>query len=170
MTEYLPIQVVDDEDRPIGEASYDELHQKGLRHRVVLIFVEDSRGRLLLQKRGPNVGTHPGFWDYSAAGHVDAGESYVKAAKRELLEEVGVADAELQEIDHMQRDFKYEWRKISQYVKVYKVVVPSDTSLVSPPDEVADLRWFTVDELKDLLARSVKVTPLLVASLKKYYL
>ena len=33
---------------------------------------------------------HPGVWDSSAAGHVDAGEDYDEAALRELEEELGV--------------------------------------------------------------------------------
>jgi 16S rRNA (adenine1518-N6/adenine1519-N6)-dimethyltransferase len=34
-------------------------------------------------------------WDSSAAGHLDAGEEYESAARRELSEELGINDAKL---------------------------------------------------------------------------
>ena len=44
-----------------------------------------------MQKRVLSKDENPGLWDSSAAGHVDSGESYDNAAKRELLEELGLS-------------------------------------------------------------------------------
>src|SRR3954468_24269501 len=98
---YPPIQVVNEQDQPLGGAPLDKIHAEGLRHRVVVIFVEDDTGQLLLQKRGPHVATHANRWDVSSAGHVDEGEDYLTAAKRELSEELGLQGVELNEVDSL---------------------------------------------------------------------
>jgi 16S rRNA (adenine1518-N6/adenine1519-N6)-dimethyltransferase len=82
--------VVDEEDRVLGDASRAEVHGNNLRHRAVHILVFNSLGELFLQKRSRWKDRHPRLWDSSAAGHVDAGEDYDAAARRELQEELGV--------------------------------------------------------------------------------
>jgi len=85
--------VVDDQDRVLGHATRAEVHGNNLRHRAVHIFVFNHLGELFLQKRSRWKDRHPGLWDSSAAGHVDAEEDYDAAANRELGEELGVAVA-----------------------------------------------------------------------------
>ena len=82
--------VVDEEDRVLGDAPRAEVHGNNLRHRAVHILVFNSLGELFLQKRSRWKDRHPRLWDSSAAGHVDAGEDYDAAARRELQEELGV--------------------------------------------------------------------------------
>jgi 16S rRNA (adenine1518-N6/adenine1519-N6)-dimethyltransferase len=83
--------VVDDEDRVIGQAPRSEVHGNNLLHRAVHLLIFNGNGDLYLQKRSPFKDRHPGVWDSSAAGHVDAGEDYDDTARRELQEELGVA-------------------------------------------------------------------------------
>ncbi len=85
-----PFDVVDGENRVTGQATRSEVHRQGLKHRAVHIFIRNKRGELLLQKRSRLKDVHPGRWDSSAAGHLDAGESYEAAAHRELEEELGL--------------------------------------------------------------------------------
>ncbi len=82
--------VVDDRDQVVGKATRREIHQQGLLHRSVHIFVFNRHGQLYLQKRAMNKDQYPGCWDSSAAGHVDWGETYETAAMRELEEELGI--------------------------------------------------------------------------------
>jgi len=83
--------VVDEQDRLLGDAPRAEVHGDNLRHRAVHILVFNRSGELFLQKRARAKDRHPLLWDTSAAGHVEAGEEYDFAARRELLEELGVA-------------------------------------------------------------------------------
>ena len=83
--------VVDEQDRVIGDAPRAEVHANNLRHRAVHILLFNDAGELFLQKRSRLKDRHPGVWDSSAAGHVDAGEDYDATATRELREELGVA-------------------------------------------------------------------------------
>jgi 16S rRNA (adenine1518-N6/adenine1519-N6)-dimethyltransferase len=83
--------VVDAEDRVTGQMSRHEVHRQKLMHRAVHIFVFNSRGELFLQRRSRWKDAHPLCWDSSAAGHVNAGQTYEETAPREVEEELGVS-------------------------------------------------------------------------------
>ncbi len=82
--------VVDENDVVVSRSTRAEVHERNLLHRAVHIFVFNKRGDLLLQKRSQLKDRHPGVWDSSVSGHLDAGESYESAALRELEEEMGI--------------------------------------------------------------------------------
>ena len=77
------LDVVDEQDRVIGAAGRRDIHEQGLLHRAVHVFVVDQQQGIYLQKRAWHKDEHPGKWDSSASGHVDSGESYPDAARRE---------------------------------------------------------------------------------------
>ena len=83
---------IDAQDNALGEVSLIKAHQEGLLHRVSVVYLTNDDSQILIQKRTD------GKLDHSAAGHVDVGESYFEAAKRELKEELGVSGVALQEI------------------------------------------------------------------------
>ncbi|MEP6809290.1 MAG: 16S rRNA (adenine(1518)-N(6)/adenine(1519)-N(6))-dimethyltransferase RsmA [Chthoniobacterales bacterium] len=85
-----PFAVVDAQDRVIGAAPRAQVHGDNLLHRAVHILLFNHAGDVFLQKRSHRKDRHPGVWDSSAAGHVDAGEEYDTAAARELEEELSV--------------------------------------------------------------------------------
>ncbi|SHE19908.1 NUDIX hydrolase [methanotrophic endosymbiont of Bathymodiolus puteoserpentis (Logatchev)] len=84
------ITVVDEYDNFIENRPRKEVHQLGLRHRAVHILVFNDANQVFLQKRALTKDVNAGLWDTSAAGHVDAGESYDACAHRETIEELGV--------------------------------------------------------------------------------
>ncbi len=87
--------VVDAHDQVLRQATRQEVHEQGLMHRAVHILVFNKKHDCLLQKRSLLKDRHPGVWDSSAAGHLDAGEDYEAAAHRELEEELGITEARL---------------------------------------------------------------------------
>ncbi|CAD6879765.1 NUDIX hydrolase [Methylomonas albis] len=96
------LDVVDIDDAVIAQQPRSEIHAKGLRHRAVHILVFNDHDQLFLQKRSMKKDLNKGLWDSSAAGHVDAGESYIRCAPRELQEELGVS------VDSLEALFKLE--------------------------------------------------------------
>lgn len=80
--------VVDEQDRVIGQLARREVHARGLRHRAVHLLVVNAAGQIFLHKRSKMKDLFPGVWDSSAAGHVGAGEDYDGTAARELAEEL----------------------------------------------------------------------------------
>ncbi|MGB8170892.1 MAG: 16S rRNA (adenine(1518)-N(6)/adenine(1519)-N(6))-dimethyltransferase RsmA, partial [Chthoniobacteraceae bacterium] len=79
--------VVDEGDRVIGQKSRFEVHRQKMLHRAVHIFVFNEAGELFLQRRSKWKDVHPLRWDSSAAGHVNAGQTYDETAPREIEEE-----------------------------------------------------------------------------------
>ncbi len=144
--------VVDEQDQPVGAKPKQEIWEQGLRHRIARIMVEDKSGNILLQKRADTLQLYPGRWDDSAAGHVDENEEYLQAALRELDEEIGLTNVELQEIGAYENSITFEWRKMNRFNKVYKVVVNrAKTEFKTNPGEVSELKWFTLAEVKNLV-------------------
>ena len=85
--------VVDKLDQVIGKATRQEIHQNKLMHRSIHILVFNSNNQVFLQKRSNTKDENPGYWDTSAAGHVDAGETYDECAERELWEELRIKES-----------------------------------------------------------------------------
>ena len=85
------LDIVDEEDRVIGQAPRGEAYARGLRHRCVFVFVRDSAGRIFVHRRTPGKLVFPSLHDMFVGGVVGAGESYDDAALREAEEELGVS-------------------------------------------------------------------------------
>ena len=147
-----PITIVDEHDNILRQGSKDEAQTKGLWHRVVRVMVEDEDGHILIQKRNADKQLYPGCWDNSAAGHVDAGESYRQAAKRELHEEIGITP-ELLEVDYYQAKGVFHGRKLNRFVRLYKAVVPHSTSFTIQKAELSEVKWVTLAELRALVGQ-----------------
>ncbi len=84
------LQVVDENDQPLAARPRGEVHRERLLHRAVQVGVFNGNGRIWLQHRNLTKDTWPGAWDLAATGHVQAGESYADAARRELAEELNI--------------------------------------------------------------------------------
>jgi isopentenyldiphosphate isomerase len=167
---YLPVQVVDEDDKVIGSAPLEDVWRTGQIHRIVRIMVEDEAGRILLQKRSAHVGLFPLCWDHSAAGHVDEGDTYETAVKRELQEELGIAGVPLKEIAHYRTDHTVDGHRLNRFNKLYKTVVKADQSLHIDEHEVAEARWFTLNDIEKLIHdHPNQVTEGLVQAMKDYY-
>lgn len=65
------------------------VHQQGLWHRDVHVWITDGE-HLLEQQRAGHKKIMPDTWDVSIGGHVAAGETFLDAAVRETEEELGL--------------------------------------------------------------------------------
>lgn len=146
------IQIVDEHDQPVGEASITQAQTEGLFHRIVFVIVRDKLGNVLLQKRASSVDRFPDCWDVSAGGHVDAGEDYKIAAKRELVEELGIKNMELELLGSFSTNFEEGTKRFNRFNRVYGVVVSREMPLQLQPTELASVKWFTVPEIRKLVS------------------
>ena len=70
--------------------SREKCHKEGLWHKAVVVFIINSKGQVLLQKRSSNKKMWPNMWDITAGGHVLSGEFGFQAIIRECKEEIGI--------------------------------------------------------------------------------
>jgi isopentenyl-diphosphate delta-isomerase len=82
--------LVDQEDRQTGVAGKMEAHHKGLLHRAVSVFVINSGGEWILQRRALDKYHSNGLWTNTCCTHPYPGETTSDAAKRRLREEMGI--------------------------------------------------------------------------------
>ncbi len=140
--------VVDAPDRVVDRQPRSVVHARGLRHRAAHVLVFDALGRLYLQRRALSKECSPGLWDTSAAGHVESGEDYADAARRELEEELGIrAERPLEPL------FGLEASPATgqEFVRVFRITT---TQIPRPdPDEIIDGRWCTPCAVREWLRR-----------------
>lgn len=132
--------VVDAEDRVTGQLSRHEVHRQKLLHRAVHIFVFNPRGDLFLQRRSRWKDTHPLRWDSSAAGHVNAGDTYAGTAPREVEEELGVS-APVEEIATIAPSAGTGW----EHVRLYRAEHEGPFQL--NPAELDGGGFFTLEQI-----------------------
>lgn len=89
--------LVDEQDNQIGVAGKLAAHRSGRLHRALSVFVFDSAGRLLLQRRAAMKYHSGGLWSNTCCSHSRPGEGTASAARRRLREEMGI-ECELTEM------------------------------------------------------------------------
>ncbi|MFI1101667.1 isopentenyl-diphosphate Delta-isomerase [Streptomyces melanogenes] len=96
--EEIMLELVDESGRTIGTAEKLSAHQApGKLHRAFSVFLFDSTGKLLLQRRALGKYHSPGVWSNTCCGHPYPGESPFAAAARRTHEELGVSPSLLAE-------------------------------------------------------------------------
>ncbi|MFJ8822167.1 NUDIX hydrolase [Streptomyces sp. NPDC102467] len=85
------LDIVDAQDRVIGQAPRGEAYAGKLRHRCAFILVRDPQSNVFVHRRTLTKLAFPGLYDMFVGGVVGAGESYDAAALREAEEELGVS-------------------------------------------------------------------------------
>ena len=85
------IDLIDDAGNTIGVVKRSQMRGQRLPHRCVYLFVFNRRGELFIHLRTATKDVFPSHWDLAVGGVLMAGESFDMGARRELLEELGVA-------------------------------------------------------------------------------
>jgi isopentenyl-diphosphate delta-isomerase len=157
---------VDEDDNVLGEVSREKAHTEALPHRIAVVYLVNDKGQILVNSRAKD-----DHMDHSSAGHLDIGEEYLAAAKRELEEELGVTGVELEEIGkakchdkHLNKDGSlFNSRHIFMIYKTHAEPVELNR------EEVKDAWWADPKEvLKDMGVSPEKYTAGFRESLKVF--
>lgn len=130
---------VDRNDTIVGAGPSREAHEKGIIHRVIRIYLYNSKGELLIQKRADHIRSNPGMWTESVAGHVDVGETYHQAAVREMKEELDISGVDLTELKKIYTEEKDAHKLKKRFTTLYTGRYEGEVHL--DPNEVSQVRW-----------------------------
>ena len=83
------VVLVNERDEMVGVEEKLKAHLSGVLHRAFSIFVFNTAGQLLLQKRSGAKYHSGGLWSNTCCGHPRLGESIKDASRRRLWEEMG---------------------------------------------------------------------------------
>lgn len=150
------IDILNEKGDKTGEVKgYDEVHRFGLLHRTVHIWLLNSKGQLLLQKRTKNKKIFPLHWDTSAGGHVSAGQSNIEGAQMEVEEELGLSltPSDFKYLFTVKEDnvvFNGDKRMEKGFNEVYLVCLDlAITEFKLAPDEIEEVRWISKEEFEE---------------------
>ncbi|WP_055488234.1 NUDIX domain-containing protein [Streptomyces sp. WMMB 322] len=113
------LDIVDEDDRVVGQAPRGEAMARRLRHRSTSVQVRDPLGRTFVHRRTPRKLVFPSMYDVVVGGVVGAGESYDDCALREAEEELGVRGLPAPE---PRFTFLYESPEHTWFLRVYELV------------------------------------------------
>lgn len=134
-----------------------EVHQRGLRHKAVSVFV--LRGdELLLQRRALGKYHTPGLWANSCCTHPHWGEEPAHCAARRVTEELGIAGLDL--VSAGQVEYRAEVGQglvEHEVVTVFVARVNLRPAIAPNPAEVAEVRWMSLAALADDLAAHPRI-------------
>jgi isopentenyldiphosphate isomerase len=134
----------------------EKCHKEGLWHKAIVVYIINSKGQVLLQKRSKTKKMWPDMWDITSGGHVLAGEFGFEAGIREAKEELGV--------DVVKENMTFIGSVISTNIKgdivdnhfnEYYVVIQDldESKLVLQEEEVSEVKWMDkeviIDKIKD---------------------
>ncbi|MCX7561232.1 isopentenyl-diphosphate Delta-isomerase [Sulfitobacter sp. F26204] len=145
------------------------VHQRGLRHLAVSVFVlcED---RILLQQRALGKYHTPGLWANTCCTHPMWGEDPLACAHRRLAEELGITGLDL--VHRGQVEYRADVGKgliEHELVDVFIAQTQNDLTVNPNPEEVMHTDWRTHAELqKDIAQKPVSFTPWLRIYLEKH--
>lgn len=118
---------------------------EGCFHKVVHIWIQNSKGELLMQKRSDKVDNCPGIWA-ATGGSVQAGEEPLISAVRELSEELGITVSE----EELQYCLMVRRKDAFCYVYLVKKDIPVD-ALTLQECEVAAAEWMSVETIERMV-------------------
>ena len=91
--------LVDKNDNEVCTMEKQEAHVKGLLHRSFSVFIFNDKNELLLQRRAVKKYHSGGLWTNTCCSHPRQNEKTKDAAKRRLLEEMGMRSTLIKQFD-----------------------------------------------------------------------
>jgi isopentenyl-diphosphate delta-isomerase type 1 len=151
------IDIIDEDGNFTGEVRYrDDVHREGLWHCAVHVWMYNSKGQILIQKRSAIKDSFPNEWDISCGGHIAAGHSSLNTVLKEVHEELGIDIGVLALVYLGQFTKKSVTNngtfKDNEHDFVYIAECEDEflDEFVLQEEEVSEVKWISLDELVEL--------------------
>jgi isopentenyl-diphosphate delta-isomerase len=137
-----------------------EVHQRGLRHLAVSVFVM-AGDKTLIQRRALGKYHTPGLWANTCCTHPRWGEAPADCAARRVREELGITGLTLRRAGEI--EYRAEvGRGLTEHevVEIFVAEAAETLPLTLNPEEVMETAWVTLADLKQQVeADPARFTP-----------
>ena len=131
-----------------------EVHQKGLRHKAVSVFVLEGT-RVLIQKRAAGTYHTPGLWANTCCTHPRWEEEAATCALRRLREELGISGLYPAYVGRVEYRAEVGRDLIEhELVDIFVAEAAPGLTIAPNPAEVEEVRWVDLYDLKAEVLRS----------------
>ncbi len=137
--------LVNKNDLPLGTMEKMEAHEKGVLHRAFSVFIFNTDGKLLLQRRALEKYHSPGLWTNTVCSHPRAGEKTEEAVHRRMKEEMGFDCAVEEVFSFVYNADVGDGLREHEYDHVFVGV--SNTIPKPNPEEVGDWKYMGFEEV-----------------------
>jgi isopentenyl-diphosphate delta-isomerase len=145
------------------------VHQRGLRHKAVSVFVL-AGDAILIQQRAASKYHTPNLWANTCCTHPHWQEDDATCAHRRVAEELGITGLALRAVGEVAYRADVGGGLIEdEQVAVFTATQSTDLPLSLNPDEVQAARWVQIDDLTAEIATAPdRFTPWLRIYLTKH--
>ena len=142
------IIIVDKNDKVIRLEEWEDLKNEDI-YRVSGLWIENSKGEVLLARRALSKSHDPNRWGPAVAGTLEEGETYDSNILKEAEEEIGFKNVKFEKgpkskimlVGRLRYFLQWYMVKIDQPLSEFKI----------KKSEVAEVKWFSKDEIKKKL-------------------
>lgn len=146
------VVLINEHDEVLGSIEKMEAHRRALLHRAVSVFLINSQGEWLLQRRNVQKYHSGGLWTNTCCTHPFPGESYESAAHRRLKEEMGLSCPSLSPLFHFIYKAELD-NELTEHELDHIFVGYTDTLPEINPQEVEEWHYIPFPELKRKVTR-----------------
>ncbi|MBP7770848.1 MAG: NUDIX domain-containing protein [Candidatus Pacebacteria bacterium] len=165
--EYLDL--VNEKDEVIGRKLRSEIYAEGLNNfRVINAFLINSKGQLWIPRRTAHKAIFPSALDFSAAGHVESGDTYEHTFAKEVGEELNI---DVSKVSYRTLGFLKPGElgeRPKQFMGVYEI--QSDEAPKYNPDDFTEYFWLTPQEVIARIEAGDKAKDDIPVLIKRFYL
>lgn len=149
--EYLDL--VNENDEVVGKELRSIIYKKGYSNfRVINLFLVNKRGELWIPRRTADKRLFPLSLDVSMGGHVESGESYEEALRRELKEELNM------ELDaynlNLLGKLNPDDDNVSAFMKVYEI--KTEVTPDYNKDDFIEYFWLRPEDVLNKISQGEK--------------
>jgi isopentenyl-diphosphate delta-isomerase len=139
------VVVVDKNDTEVGVKKWENLKNEDI-YRVSALWVENSKGEVLMARRALSKSHDPNRWGPAVARTLEEGENYDSGIIKGAAEEIGLKKMKFKKGSKIKILLVGRLRYFLQWY-VVKIDKPAE-EFKAQKNEVAEVRWFTKEELK----------------------
>lgn len=147
----MRIPIVNEKDEIVEIKNIKDRNSTDI-YRAVALWITSENGDILLAQRAFTKKYDPGLWGSAVAGIVEEGETYESNVIKEAEEELGLKNVKPAVAYKVRRSTVNEY-----FCQYFTLTIPKNTDFKIQTSEVAQVKWFTKEELLNSLDESPEI-------------